>query len=444
MRIVIIGSGKVGYYLAESLSKENNDVVLIDKDAEALKKAEDNLNVMCIRGNGVSTNVLLEADVGSADLLIAVTESDEINMVCCLTGKKLGARQTVARIRDPDYAQELSLIKEQLGVDLVINPERATADEIARSISLSSAINIESFARGRVKMVEVKVTSGMSIVGKKLRDIANTVLSSVLIGIVVRDGEVSIPNGSFEIKEGDILYVLGKPSSVYNFCKLSGKYPERLKNIMILGGGRITYYLTKLLDDMGMKVKIIEIDKKRCLELSELLPHNLIINGDGTDEELLLSENIKEMDVFIAATGMDEENLLSSLIAKQNGVKKVIAKISRINYVSIVKNLGIDGIISPKLIIANTILKFVTGSKLESIFRIIEGQAEVIEFIADEHSKVVNTSLKHLRLSKDIIIATIIRKNEVLIPHGSDQIKEGDRVIVITKNKNINNLDDLR
>lgn len=443
MKIVIIGSGKVGYNLAESLSKENNDIVIIDKSYQASRKAEENLDVMCIKGNGVSTSALLEAGVDKADLLIAVTSSDEINMVCCLTGKKLGAHRTVARIRDPEYAQELSLLKEELELDLVINPERAAADEIARSLNFSSAINVESFARGRVKMVEFKVTAGMPIVGKKLKDLTNSQSAPVLIGVAFRKGEVVIPGGSFAVQEDDILYVLGKPSSVYNFCKLSGKCPDRIKNIMILGGGRITYYLTKLLNDMDMKVKIIEIDKDRCLELSELLPNNLMINADGTDEEVLSSENISDMDVFIAATGIDEENLLASLMAKEHGVKKVIAKISRTGYVGLVKNLGIDNIISPKLITSNQILKYVRGDKLESLVRIVEGQAEVLEFIAGETSKLVNIPLKDLSLAGEAIIATIIRKKEVVIPRGTDVIKKGDRVVIITKNKNIADLDDL-
>ncbi|WHH61080.1 Trk system potassium transporter TrkA [Petroclostridium sp. X23] len=443
MRIIIIGSGKVGYKLAESLSEENNNVVIIDKDADALKKAEEELDVMCIKGNGVSTHILMEAGVEKVDLLIAVTSSDEVNMLCCLTGKKLGAGLTIARIRDPQYARELLLLKEELGLDLVINPEQAAAEEIARMLHFSSVINLESFAKGRVRMVNIKVESGMSIAGQRLRDIRNNYPTSILIGAVVRGEEVIVPDGNFKLMENDQVFVIGKPSSVYQFCKICGKSPEKIKNIMILGGGRITYYLTNLLTEIGMKVKVIEINKDRCVELSDLLPNTLVINGDGTEEQVLLSENLKNMDGFVAITGMDEENLLSSLIAKKNGVKKVITKISRTNYINLVKEIGLDSVISPKLIVTNQILKYIRGRNVESLYRFIEGHAEIVEFIANEHDHYIGVPLKSLKLPKDVIVATIVRKHEVVIPHGDDVLKKGDRVIIITKHQGISNLNEL-
>jgi len=443
MKIVIIGAGKVGYNLAGSLSKENNDVIVIDKNPQALRKCEDNLDVLCIKGSGVSTRVLLEAGIANVNLLIAVTNSDEVNMVCCLTAKKLGAAHTIARIRDPEYAHELSLLKEDLGLDFVINPESLAADEIAQSLSFSSAIDVESFARGRIRMVELKVTPDMPIVGVKLKNLPSIIPAPVLIGAVVRDGEVFIPKGEFELKENDEIYVLGKHSNIYNFCKVTGKSPQKIKNVMILGGGRIAYYLARILGEMGVKVKIIEIDRERCMELSELLPNTLIINGDGTDEEVLLSENIEDMDGFVAVTGMDEENMMSSLMAKNIGVKKIVTKISRTNYVKILKDLGINSVIDPKQLTTNQILKYIRGSHIESLYRIIEGQAEIVEFIANESSHFIDKPLKELKLVDNAIVATIVRKNEIVIPHGNDVIKKGDRVIVITKEKNINKLDDL-
>jgi trk system potassium uptake protein len=443
MKIIIIGAGKVGYTLAENLAEEQNDVTVIDKNIHALEKVEDSLDVMCIKGNGVSANILLEAGIDSADLLIAVTGSDEINMVCCLTAKKLGALQTIARVRDPEYADELSLIKDHLGLNFVINPEFAAAEEIAQTMGFSSAINIERFASGRVRMVELKVTSDMTIVGRTIEDIDRYTSSSVLIGIVVRDNEVIVPSGKELIKEDDIIYVIGKPSKIYNFCKVSGKYPQKIKNVMIMGGGRIAYYLHKMLTGMGMKVKIIEIDKDRCLELSEALPNALIINSDATEEEILLSENIGNMDGFVAITGIDEENLMSSLIAKRNGVKKVVTKISRSNYINIVRDLGLDTIISPKHITASQILKYVRGSALKSLLKIPEGSVEILEFVVDENSKLINKPLKNLDINGDTIIATIVRKNEVVVPHGNDIIRKGDRIIVITKERNIADLQGL-
>lgn len=442
MKIIIIGAGKVGYYLAENLCRDNH-VTIIDKNVAALKKAEESLEVLCIKGSGVSTNVLLEAGVKQTDLLIAVTSTDEINMVCCLTGKKLGAVQTIARIRDYEYAQELSLLKEELDLDMVINPELAAADEIARSMNFSTAMNVESFAKGRVKLVEIPISEDMPIAGMRLMDIPNKFSSQILIGVIVRGDEIIIPDGENAIEPGDSIYVIGKSSNIYNFCKLIGKVSNRVKNVMIMGGGRIAIYLANLLTEMDMKVKILEIDKEKCIELSELLPDSLIINGDGSDEELLQSENVSDMDVFIAMTGMDEENLMSALIAKQHGAKKIIAKVSRLNYVNVAKNLGVDSVISPKLITTNKILTYVSRNNVETLHRIIEGKAEIIEFIVEHNSKILNIKIKNLKLPRDVIIATIVRRTEIVIPHGDDVIKEGDRVIVIAKIKNVTELYDI-
>lgn len=443
MKIIIIGAGKVGYNLAYNLEQEGHSVTIIDKNPQVLKKAEDNLDVMCIKGSGVSTSTLLEAGIKETDLLIAVTNSDEVNMVCCLTGKKLNAAHTIARIRDTDYARELSLLKGELELEMVINPEYATAEEIAQSIDFSPAINMENFAKGMIKIVQLKVTENMPIAGESLEKILSKIKLPILIGAVEREGEVIVPNGKFIIEKNDKISVIGRYSNIYRFCKTSGILPQKLKNIMILGGGRISYYLASKLIDMGMIVKILEIDKERCIELSELLPKALIINADGTDEEVLLSENIKGMDGFIAVTGVDEENLLSSLLAKQNGVKKVITKINKKNYSNILNNLGIDNIISPKDIIANQILKYVRGHNIESLYRILDGKVEILEFIISKESKLLNVPLKQINFKDDVIIATIVKKNKIIIPHGNDNLQEGDRVIVITKEKNISSLEDL-
>lgn len=442
MKIIVIGIGKVGYTLAQSLSAEKNDVIVIDKNAEALKRAEDNLDVLCIKGNGVSAGTLFETDINSIDLLIAVTGSDEVNMVCCLTAKRLGVKHTAARIRDPQYAKELLLLKEQIGIDLVINPEYAAADEIMHLLNFSPAINVENFAGGRVKMAEIKITSDMPIAGRKLKDYFYKNQSSILIGAVSRNGKIIIPKGDFEMMDGDIAYILGKHSSIYKFCKSTGKFSEKYKNVMILGGGRISYYLTNFLTAVGMKVKIIEINHEKCIELSELLSDALVINGDGTDEEVLLSENIADMDCFIAVTGMDEENLLSSLLAKQNGVKKVIAKISRSNYVNVVQNLGIDNIVNPRMITVNQILKFTRGSSMEKLYKIIEGQAEIAEYLVEDSSSMIERPIKTLGLPEGTIIATVVRKNEIVVPNGNDIIKKGDRVIVITKDGNLDSFNE--
>lgn len=449
MKIIIIGDGKVGYSLAENLSKEDHDVTIIDKNSEALKKASENLDVMCIKGNGVSTKILLEAGVNESDLLIAATTSDEMNMVCCLTAKKLGVEHTIARIRDPEYASELSVLKAELGLDMVINPEQAVAGEIARLIKFPPAFNVEIFAKGRVEMVEINITRNMSVAGMHLKDIVNRFSSSVLIGAVLRKDEVIIPDGEFEIRENDTIYIIGQPSRVFDFCRRIGIHVQKIKNVMIMGGGRIAYYLAKYLDEMDIKVKIIEIDYKRCTELTELLPHALIICGDGSDDTLLQSENLGDMGAFVAVTGRDEDNLISALLAKQCGVGKVVAKINRMNYSSVIKGMEIDSVVSPKLITANYILRYVrglqnaVGNPVNTLYRIVENRVEAAEFTAAASAKYADIPLKKLNIAKGILIAAIVRRNNIIIPHGNDVIKPGDSVILMAKDKRVTDLDNI-
>lgn len=449
MKIVIVGDGKVGYTLAENLSKEDHDVTIVDKNPEALRRAHDNLDVMCIKGSGVSVTVLLEAGIRDADLLLAATSSDEMNMVCALTGKKLGAKRTVARIRDPEYANELSMLKNELDLDMIINPEQATALEIVKLLQFPSALNVESFAKGRVRLVEIKITEDVPIVGMKLKKITARINASVLIGAIERQNEVFIPDGEAEIMVNDTIYIVGNTLQTFNFCKALGKCTLKVRRVMIVGGGRIGYYLSKMIIQMGMKVKLIEIDKARCLELSELLPEALIIQGDGTNTEFLASENLSEMDAFIAMTGRDEDNLILSLLAKQAGVQKVITKVARINSESLIKALEIDSIVSPRLITANHILQYVRGLKnaqttsIEALYKTVNGQAEMLEFLVRQDRWYLNTPLKKLKMIKNTIIAAIVRKNEIIIPHGNDVLHLNDRIILFAKVMALDNLDDV-
>jgi len=449
MKIIIIGDGKVGYTLAENLSKEGNDVTIIDKDPEPLKKASEYLDVMCIKGNGVSTKVLMEAGVKEADLLIAATNSDEMNMVCCLTAKKLGAAHTIARIRDPEYASELSVLKRELGLDMVINPELECAREIGRVLSHPTAVEVEPFAKGRVELVEIKVTGSMPVAGMKLKEISAGICPSILIGAVLRNGDVIIPNGEFMIEENDMIYVIGRPADVHYFCARVVPDSNRVRNVMIVGGGRIAYYLAKYLEEADIRAKIIEIDRERCYELTELLPDTLIINGDGSEETVLESENLRDMDAFVAVTGRDEENLLTALYARQCGVKRVVAKINRITYASLIRDMGIDCVVSPKQITANGIIRYVRGLKnamgnpVETLYRIIDGKAEALEFIAGPSTKFLNIPLRDLKLKEGILVAAIVRRNEIIIPHGKDVIKPGDSVIIIVKDNRFSDFNDI-
>lgn len=450
MKIIIIGDGKVGYHLAKNLSQEeNNDVTVIDKNPEALRKADGALDVMCIKGNGLNTRVLMEAGAQEADILIAATTSDEMNMVCCLTGKKLGAQHTIARIRDPEYADELFQLKEDLGLDMIINPEQAVAGEIARLLEFPSAANIEVFAEGRVVMMEMKVTEDMPIAGMSLREMTRRGSPAILIGGVVRGDEVIIPRGDFEIQPGDNIYIVGRPSKVIHFFRRAGVHVQKIKNAMIMGGGRIAYYLAKFLEEMEVSVKIIEIDEERCVELTEMLPGALIIYGDASDEGVLHSENIESMGAFVSVTGRDEENLIAALLAKQYGVHKVVAKINRINFSAAIKNLGIDNLVSPKITTANYILRYVRGlqnavdNPVKTLYRIMDGRAEALEFTADSHTRFINVPLKRLKVKPGILVAAIVRRNEIIIPYGNDVIREQDSVILISYDTILSDLNDM-
>jgi K+ transport systems, NAD-binding component len=448
MKIIIVGDGKLGYTLAELLSKDNN-VVIIDKNADILQKTVENLDVMCVHGNATSARILLEAGVKDADLLIAVTSGDEVNMVCCFTAKRLGAQHTIARIRDPEYAAELSRLKLDLGLDLIINPDQALAREIAKLLQFPPAAHIEMFAQGHVEMVEIKITPAMPIVGVALKDVRQTVNSSILIGAALRDQEAIIPNGEFVIQPNDRIYLIGRPSEIYDFCKQIGMKIPKITDVMVIGGGRSGYYLAKSLENSGMDVKIVEIDYDRCVYLSENLSKAMIIHGDGSDDALLQSENLNEMQAFIALTGRDEENLMSALMAKQAGVSKVVAKISRTRYVRVIEEMGVDNILNPKYIAATYISSFVRGLKnaignpVNMLYHILDNQAEAVEFIAGATARILNTPLKNLRICPGVLVAAIVRKNRIMIPHGEDTIQENDFVIIISKNMQLMDIDDI-
>jgi trk system potassium uptake protein TrkA len=387
--------------------------------------------------------------VQEADILIAATNSDEMNMVCCLTAKKLGAKHTIARIRDPEYADELSQLKMDLDLDMVINPEQAVAGEIARLLEFPSAANIEVFAEGRVVMMEMKVTRDMPIAGMSLKEMTRRGSLPILIGGVLRGETVIIPRGDFVMREGDLLYIVGRPSKVIQFFRRAGVHVQKVKNVMVMGGGRIAYYLAKFLEEMEVGVKIIEIDEHRCIELTEMLPDALIIHGDASDESVLHSENLENMSAFISVTGRDEENLIAALLAKQYGVPKVVAKINRINFSAAIKNLGIDNLVSPKITTANYILRYVRGlqnaadNPVKTLYRIMEGRVEALEFTADRHTRFLDVPLKRLKVAPGILVAAIVRQNEIIIPYGNDVIKERDNVILIAYDTILSDLNEM-
>lgn len=434
MKIIIIGCGKIGYALAYSLSNEGHDITVIDNNPKAIDRVENELDVMPIKGNGFSTSTLLDAGCQDADFVITVTGKDEINMLCCLTAKKLGARHTAARIRDPQYARELLLIKDDLGLDMVINPEEASADEITRLLTIPGAIKIENFAKGRVRMMDLIVKPHMPIAGMQIKSIATLYGLPILIGAVTRNEHLIIPNGDFRIEAGDSIFVIGKTADIYSFSKLLDPNPSKIKTVMIIGGGKIAYYLARLLVQMHIKVKIVEKDPALCEILAEAFPQSLVINGDGTNDSLLYSEQLENVDGFISLTGSDEENIIASILAKQASVKCIITKISKNHCNELTGPLGLDIIVRPQDIITNQILKFVRGQSIETLHRIVGNEGEIIELIATAEDSFINTPLSKLNFVPDVLITTIVRKSAVVIPSGNDSIQVGDRVLIITKN----------
>ena len=450
MKIIIVGDGKVGFTLAEHLSREEHDVTIIDTSDNALQKASDTLDVMCIKGNGASLTALKEAGADTADLLIAVTNLDEVNMVCCLTGKRLGAKYTIARVRNFEYTAAQGMLKMGMGIDLLINPENDTAVEISRILRFPSAANIETFYRGRVELMSFRAREEDFFIGQPLSALSRKVRDlPILFCAAERNEEVLIPDGSFVPQVGDKLYLIGAPLGLHGFFELMGRYAPKIRNVFVVGGGRITFYLAALMERMNMKVTIVERKEERCRQLSELLPHTLVINGDGTDQELLESENMAANDAFVALTDRDEDNLIISLYALQKGLKKVVAKCNRQNYTGIVQHLGLDSVISPKLITAGHILQVVRGmqnskgSVMNALYRIAEGGAEAAEFAVNGTTRHLHTPLKDLRLKRGVLIAVIIHQGEVIIPLGSSVISSGDTVIIISRGMGILDVNDI-
>ena len=449
MKIIIIGNGKVGYTLAEQLSIANHDLTIIDQHSTALQRADSSLDVMCISGNGASIRTLLEAGARQADLVIAVTNYDEVNIVCCLLAKKLGAKHTIARIRDPEYSADAPLLKEEIGLDLIINPELAAAREISRVFRYHSATGVDTFARGQVEMVGFTIEQDDEITGIPLYEFNRIHPNRTLMCAVQRGQNVIIPDGSFVPQAEDTAYLIGDPLELQRCFALMGRPMSHVKNVAILGGSRIATYLTWELSKSNMNVRIIEKNIEKCEHLSELLPGALVIHGDGTDNDVLEGENIFQADAFVSLTDRDEDNLLMALNAIHAGVPNVAAKMTRPNYIELAKDVGLDSIISPKDLTANIISSYVRsisnseGSAVERLYKLLDNKMEAVEFTATAATRFLNITLKDLQLKKGLLIAAIVRGGHAIIPNGNDMILEGDRVIVVARSLFLQDLNDI-
>lgn len=447
MNIMIVGDGKVGYTLADYLSKDGHDVTIVDKNRQALSKASETLDVMCVLGNGANARTLLEAGVETADIVIAATANDEMNMVCCLAAKQLGAKYTIARIRDPEYTESLTMLQNKLDIDQVINPERATAQEISRLLRFPFAINVETFAHGRVEMVEFRVEERDPIQNVPLSRLHNR-FPKVQFTAAQRGGEAFIPDGNFEIHAGDRLYVSGARAEVTNFFKLLGKDTQRVKSAILIGGGHISFYLAKVIAGMGIRLKLVEIREDKCRTLSEALDEVHVICGDGTDRELLESENLREYESLICLTDRDEENLVTGLYGMRVGVRKVIVKVNRLNPADIKEDMGLDSVVSPKITTASAILRSVRAlshsrsSVVEKVYTMLGGKVEAYEFTALEGASYLNTPLHQLGIKKGVLVSVLVRERRCIIPFGSDHIEAGDTVILTARAGTVVNLED--
>jgi len=433
MKVMIIGAGKLGTKLATAMLNGEIHVTIIDSNSDVLDRLKDHLDVLTVNANGAKKEVLEELNIASFDLAISVTSNDETNILVSSMAKKLGCKSSIARIRNPEYANQLDFIKEAYGINHVINPELATSNEILRYIMESYTFYFGDYAMGKVSLVNFNIKSLHDFVGKSISEL--TSMDDLLIVAISRNGDIIIPHGATILEENDIIYVIGQRRTIEIIAKkLRASIDKKtVKKVMILGGSKLGFYLAKSLIEKGINVKIIESDINRCKELADNLHDKaLVIHGNGTDINLLEEEDLAEMDAFIGATGFDEENLFMSLRAKQLNVDKVIAKISRQSYVHIIEKLGIDMATNPVNITASEILKYIRGGKVVSVSLLLDGQAEVTEIIASDKLQILGTSIKDLNLPKGIIIGSIIHKGKVIIPNGDSKIQAGDRIVVFS------------
>lgn len=449
MQIIIVGCGNVGTTLAEQLNKEGHNITVIDTKHDVVANVSNNFDVMGIVGNGAGYSIQKEAGIEEADLMIAVTGSDELNLLCCLIAKKAGDCHTIARVRNPVYSREINFIKEELGLSMVINPEDAAAMEIARVLKFPSAIKIDTFAKGRIELVKYRIEEGSPLCDHSLRDISAKMKCDVLVCTVERGDDVYIPSGNFILRAKDEISVVGSAKNSVLFFKKLGVPTTRAKNAFIVGGGETAYYLAKQLIAIGIAVKIVEMDKKRCEELSELLPQAMLILGDGTDRNLLLEEGLPQAESFVALTNFDEENIMLSLFVKSISKAKLITKVHRIAYDEIIEELDLGTVIYPKYITAESIIKYVRamqnsiGSNIETLYRMNNDRVEALEFIVKEDSPVIGIPLQELKLKPNLLISCINHKGNIITPGGQNRIAVGDTVVIVTTLTGLHDIKDI-
>ena len=445
MNLVIIGVGKVGQTLVENLVNEKHDIVVVDVDAVKVSAAVNYYDVKGVVGGGLERRVLLDAGVDKADFVIASTNRDEMNILCCVLARKLGAKRTIARVRDPEYFKEMENMREDLGLDYFFNPELQTATEIAQVLKFPSAKKVESFAGGRANMVEFSVMENNPLIGKTLMQISKEYGNKILIGMVERGKEAIIPRGDFVVNIGDCVHIIGSEQEIALFAKKLKMFKRKAKSVFIIGGGKIAFYLSKQISSIGTSVKIVEKDEQRAAELAEALPQATVLCCDGTDHEALKEEKFKDSDALIALTGVDEENVIVALYAKEQGVDKVVAKVDRPTIMNMVKSMGIDTVLSPRNVIADHIVRFVRANQTANQSGIItlyrlHDMVEVVEFSVGDEFSYIGSPLKDMPIKRGILVGGIVRDKEFILPTGFSSFERGDRVIIVTSVKHITEL----
>ncbi len=449
MKIIIIGCGKVGYTIADELCHEDHDITIIDQNCSTVQAITNELDVMGVTGNGAIFQVQNEAGIRDADVMIATTGSDELNILCCLISKKIGNCYTIARIRNPEYSLEVNMIREELNLSLAINPELVAAREIFRLLQFPCALRIDTFAKGRVDLMTFNVPSSSMLTTMRIADVIQKIKCNVLICTVERGDGVIIPNGNFLLQPNDKASIVAAPSEATKFFKAVGIKNDSARSIMIAGGERITYYLARMLHDTSIRIKIIDSDQNNCLKLSEDLPNAMIIHGDASDQQLLLEEGIKQTDVFASLTGFDEENIILSLYAGRESDAKLITKLDRISFEDVVDSMNLGSVIYPKLLTADMILQHIralqnsVGSNVETLYKIAGNKAEAVEFKVGQSFSALGIPLEDISLKPDILVACINRRGRIIFPRGKDTMEAGDTVIVITTTTGLHDLKDI-
>lgn len=450
MKVIVVGCGKIGVSVIENLVLEGHDVVAIDNNAEVLEHINNVYDIMSICGNGADSDTLSEAGAKDTNLFIAVTGSDELNMISCFLAKKMGAEHTVARIRNPEYNDSgLNFMRNQFELDMALNPELLTAKELRNILKLPSATKVENFSKRNLEMIQIKLPSDTKLDGMTLIKMREKFKANYLISSVERSGEIFIPDGNFKLRHGDRLGITASPDEIEKLLKLLGLMKREAKNVIIFGGSRISFYLAKHLEQSRGNVTILEKDPARAKQLSEELRKTYIINGNGINQDLLIEEGLLNSDAFVALTGIDEENILMSVFASMQRVPTVISKINRPELVSLAEKIGVECIVSPQKITSDIIVRYARalensfGSNVETLYKLMDGRAEVLEFIAKDGSRTLNIPLKDMNLKRNILITGIMRNRQTVIPSGADHIEADDRVIVIASGQRLNDLDDI-